>query len=282
MAPHHVALNLRKKGYKFFWIADIRDEITKHPYIRKSTTRRLKSIEYTILKNADLVTSVSKPIIDDFKTICPHDRYLEIKNGYDYEEYHGVNFQPKFTMAYTGNFYAYITPYRWFKAFAELIKEGRIPSDSLIKIVGSRVYCRTDYKEPDEIRRNVIRIPEVPHDEAIRISTTETDVLVMMHPSGRKGVYSGKVFDYLASNKPILALYDPNDVVGELLAETKAGFIVDESDHEGIKEAIVKCYDIWKNRIVLNRDWDKIRQYSRRNQARILLDYLQHNLSAQH
>ena len=93
----------------------------------------------------------------------------------------------------------------------------------------------------------------------------------MMHPSGRKGVYSGKVFDYLASNKPILALYDPNDVVGELLA-----------DHEGIKEAIVKCYNIWKNRIVLNRDWDKIRQYSRRNQARILLDYLQHNLSAQH
>ena len=281
MAPHHVALNLRKKGYKFFWIADIRDEITKHPYQRKSTARRLKSIEYKILKNADLVTSVSKPIIDDFKTICPHDRYLEIKNGYDYEEYHGVNFQPKFTMAYTGNFEYYITPKKWFKAFVELIKEGRIPSDSLIKIVGSRVYNRADYNE-DEIKRNVIRIPEVPHDEAIRISTTETDVLVMMHPSGRKGVYSGKVFDYLASNKPILALYDPNDVVGGLLAETKAGFTVDESDHEGIKEAIVKCYNIWKNRIVLNRDWDKIRQYSRRNQARILLDYLQHNLSAQH
>ena len=173
-------------------------------------------------------------------------------------------------MAYIGSLYRFITPHKWFKAFAELIKENRIPSDSIIKIIGSLKY----YEEPPELKDNVIRIPKVAHEEAIRMSTTETDVLVMMHPSGRKGVYSGKVFDYLASNKPILALYDPDDVVGELIAETKAGFVVDESDHEGIKEAIIKCYEIWKNQEVLPRDWNKIKQYTRRNQTQILLNYM--------
>lgn len=270
MTAHRIVLSLKEK-YKFFWIADIRDEMSTHPYISKRAARLLKPFEKAVLQKADLVVSVSKPIIEDLKNICRHDRYLEIKNGYDYAEYHGVNFQPRFTMAYIGNFYEFITPHKWFKAFAELIKENRIPADSIIKIIGSIKY----YEEPPELRDNVIRIPKVAHEEAIRMSTTETDVLVMMHPSGRKGVYSGKVFDYLASNKPILALYDPNDVVGELIAETKAGFVVDESDHEGIKDAIIKCYEIWKNQEVLPRDWNKIKQYTRRNQTQILLNYME-------
>ena len=61
----------------------------------------------------------------------------------------------------------------------------------------------------------------MPHDEALAI-LRQLDVLVMIHPTGRRGVYTGKVFDYLASNKPILALFDPRDVVADLLAETRA------------------------------------------------------------
>ena len=42
---------------------------------------------------------------------------------------------------------------------------------------------------------------------------------------------------------------------------------------------IMKCYQIWKNKEILPRDWDKIKQYSRRNQVQILLDYLSNNLA---
>ena len=136
-------------------------------------------------------------------------------------------------------------------------------------------------KIPDNIINNVFEIESVPHDEAIRISTTEVDVLVMIHPLGRKGVYSGKIFDYLATNKPILALYDPDDVVGDLLRERRAGFTVKESDIEGIKSMILKCYSIWKNREVLPRDWNKIKQCRRFNQTKILLDYLSEHLPNQ-
>ena len=93
-----------------------------------------------------------------------------------------------------------------------MIGEGRLPENSKIKIVGN--FKKLDV--PDRISSNVIQCKNVPHEEAIKISITEVDTLLMMYQSGRKGVYSGKLFDYLATNKPILALYDPNDVVATL------------------------------------------------------------------
>ena len=89
-----------------------------------------------------------------------------------------------------------------------MIEEGRLPENSKIKIVGN--FKKLDV--PDRISSNVIQCKNVP----IKISLTEVDTLLMMYQSGRKGVYSGKLFDYLATNKPILALYDPNDVVAPL------------------------------------------------------------------
>ena len=74
--------------------------------------------------------------------------------------------------------------------------------------------------------------------------------------------------------EPILALCDPEDVVARLLDDTKAGFTVDNADIEGIKKMILRCYSIWKNKEVLPRDWEKIRRYTRKNQCKILLDYL--------
>lgn len=273
LSPHMIALAMRSKGYQFYWIADMRDEMSQveRPNVHWRVSRRLMGPESRIVNNADLVLSVSKPILDGFRTLATHDRFLEIKNGYDYEEVHETYFQSHFTMGYIGRFYHGITPDNWFKAYSELICEGQLPFDSKIKIVGNNMKLNI----PDSIKPNVEEIDDVIHDEAIRISVCETDVLVMIHPNnGRKGVYSGKLLDYLATNKPIIAMYDPNDVVGALMEETKAGFAVDESDVKGLKEAILKCYHIWRNREVLPRNWDSIRQYSRRYQTRLLLDYL--------
>lgn len=273
LSPHMIALAMRRRGYQFYWIADMRDEMSqlKRQKDRWRISRRLVGPERRILNNADLVLSVSKPILDGFRAMTTHNRFLEIKNGYDYKEVHETYFQSHFTMGYIGNLYSWTTPNNWFKAYSELICEGLLPDDSKIKIVGNNIKLNI----PDSIKPNIEELDAVIHEEAVKISVYETDVLVMIYPNnGRKGVYSGKLLDYLATNKPIIAMYDPNDVVGALMEETKAGFAVDESDIKGIKEAIMKCYHIWQNQEVLPRNWDNIRRYSRRYQTRLLLDYL--------
>ncbi len=275
LSPHMIAFKLRKKGYKFYWVADMRDEMSLDPFLSYYKVRLIKPYERKILNSSDVVLSVSEPLIKEFKQFCAHDRFLEIKNGYDYKEIHDVSFQPQFTMSFLGRFYATIKPDNWFRAFSELIIEKELPSNCRINIVGNY----KNIKIPDSIASNVFQIGAVPHSKAIAMSL-DADVLVVVHPTGRKGVYTGKLFDYLASNKPILALCDPQDVIGSLLNETKSGFIVDNADIAGIKKAILQCYSIWKNKEVLPRDWEKIRQYTRQNQTKILLEYLSKNVAS--
>ena len=117
LTPHALVMKVLKKRYKFFWIADMRDEMSKLPYYSKIHTKRLAFYERNILEKADLVLSVSKPLIDDFKTMCSHDRFLEVRNGYDYEECYEVNFQPQFTMGYIGRFYWMATPDNFLRPF---------------------------------------------------------------------------------------------------------------------------------------------------------------------
>ena len=89
----------------------------------------------------------------------------------------------------------------------------------MIKIVGNPL--KIDI--PDALRSNVVELPIVDHDEAVRMSIEECDALLMIYSrrAGRKGVYSGKLLDYLATNKPILAISDPGDVVGDLMRDTR-------------------------------------------------------------
>lgn len=269
LSPHMIALRLRRKIPGIYWIADMRDEMSKSPFLSPDTARRIRPYERKILDAADLVLSVSAPLVEDFKMLGGHGRVLEIKNGYDYEEVHSVSFQQVFTMAFIGKFYSFINPENWFKAFSELISAGDIPPESRINIIGNHKTLSI----PENIRPNITLIAEVGHSEAIKMSLA-ADTLVLVHPKGRKGVYTGKLFDYLATNKPILAICDPNDVIAELLAETNAGFTADVTDVEDIKSKILQCYSLWKNKQVLPRKWDKIRQYTRRNQVGILLEYL--------
>ena len=281
LSAHMITLSLRRHGHNFYWVADMRDEMSKNPLLSPSNVRRMEYRERMILNEADVVVSVSAPLIDGFKSMCRHDRFLEVRNGYDYDEIHDINFQPQFTMAYVGNFYGQCFPDKWFRACSELLDERLLPADFNIKIIGGDLtHSRIMAFVPENMTSNITIIDELPHDEAIKVSATGTDVLVLMHPSGRKGVYSGKFFDYLATNKPILALYDCNDVAAALIAETNSGFVVDESDNDGIKRLILKCYGMWQRHEVLPRNWDKIRQYTRRNQTHILLDHITRHVGA--
>ena len=269
LSSHRIAYQLHKKT-RIYWIADMRDEMSKWPWLSSINKRRLLSYERKILKEADLVLSVSAPLVEDFKqTGGGIDKVIEITNGYDYEEIHSVSFQPVYTMAFTGHFYNSITPDKWFRAFSELIAEGAVPADSRILIIGNNIPLSV----PENMKSNVFQLRQVNHDEVIR-KTQEADTLVVVHPKGRKGVYTGKLFDYLGTNKPILAICAPDDVIGSLLEETHSGFTADESDNEDVKRMILRCYSLWKNKEVLPRDWDKIRQYTRKNQVKKLLEYL--------
>ena len=253
----------------FYWIADMRDEMSKWPWLLPINSRRLLFYERRILKDADLILSVSAPLVEDFKQIGGGiDKVIEITNGYDYEEVHDVSFQPVYTMAFIGHF----TIRSLRTNGSEPSQLGRRGSASLRQ---PHPHHRKHLAAGRSRKHQTERIP----DPAGRSRRSHQEIAGdrhagRLHPKGRKGVYTGKLFDYLATNKPILAICDPDDVIADLLEETRAGFTADETDNEEVKRMILRCYSIWKNKEVLPRDWDKIRQYSRKNQVGRLLEYL--------
>jgi glycosyltransferase involved in cell wall biosynthesis len=53
-----------------------------------------------------------------------------------------------------------------------------------------------------------------------------------------KGVLSGKVFEYIAAGRPILAVVPPDGAAAELIRETRAGTVVAPDDVAGIRAAL--------------------------------------------
>ena len=73
-------------------------------------------------------------------------------------------------------------------------------------------------------------------------------LLLIPEAGGRgKGVLSGKVFEYLAAERPILALVPPDGAAAELIRESGAGVVVAPEDVDGIASALRDLHARWRD-----------------------------------
>ena len=56
---------------------------------------------------------------------------------------------------------------------------------------------------------------------------------------------SGKVFEYLAAERPILAVVPPDGVAADLIRDAGAGVVVAPGDVEGIRAALADLHGRW-------------------------------------
>lgn len=104
----------------------------------------------------------------------------------------------------------------------------------------------------------------------------ESQLLLILqwdHPS-EIGVYTGKLFDYLAAKRPILAIGGQKGVINELLEETEVGFFV--SSVEDVKDVITEYYNEYKlnNQVSYKGNILKIKKYSQKEMARKFAEIL--------
>ena len=104
----------------------------------------------------------------------------------------------------------------------------------------------------------------------------ESQVLLLLlwdHPD-EIGVYTGKIFEYLAAQRPVLAIGGPEGVVKDLLAETNAGVYATSVDD--VKKALEEYYREYKLKGVVGYNGEKaeIDKYSQREMARKFAEVL--------
>lgn len=242
---HLIAIDFCKQYPTVPWIADMRDEMSKNPYIDANTRIHLQEIEKDVNQYARAIVSVSEPIVNDFKKLCPNvTHFSEIRNGYNHafeREITEDNRNEVFTFGYFGSFYGQRKPIYFFEALKQLCSEIH-DFDFKFEIVGAH----QNFAIPEQFKLKVNIHPVLPYNEAI-VLMAKMDLNVQLHPkSEQKGVFTGKLFDYISVQKPVLALVDSEDVAAQLIRDFDCGYIAEFDSVEQIKSAIIAAYSDWK------------------------------------
>ncbi len=266
-APHSVALELKKEFPYLKWIADMRDEMSQSLGLPLKLKEKYQKLENEIFTYVNAMTSVSKPLVDEFASLSSNQNVIfrEIRNGYDFKLEERKSNNDVFTISYTGNFYGDINPTNFLKALNNLFQK-----DNRKKILIQFVGVKTHFEIPDLLKDKVKVIASVKHSQAIEIMK-KSDALLLIHPTnGRKGVYTGKLFEYLASLKPIIALIDEEDVASKLIQEANAGYISDNTNIGKIEMILEEAHKEWKEKQKREFNIDIIKKHHRKEQVKRL------------
>jgi len=232
------------------WVADFRDLwADNHNSTAPAWRCRLdRRIERRTLRDARALVTVSSPLAQQLATAYPHHRVATILNGFDPDDLAPLDrlnppraLAPRFTITHTGTFYqGRRDPSMFLATLAGLFADGRMDR----RRVEVRFFSRHEDWVLAPVRdlglEDVVRIlPWAPRVEAIA-AQRDSHLLLLLHWGGdaERGVYTGKIFEYLAARRPVLVVGGGPGVLADLVAETGAG--VQVSDRAALTEQLVR------------------------------------------
>lgn len=250
------------------WVLDMRDEYSDELGLSNKIKLKRQENETDFSKRADLVLSVSEPLVDLFKKRMSYAKeFMELRNGFD----HDIKPFPyikkeRLRIGYFGSLHGEAKPNILFQAITELGFEEKLEIIFAVKL--------KTFTYPPGLNQVVRFIDYSPYIESIK-KMSEMDVNLLILPSKiRVGVYSGKIFDYLSSGRPILALVNPDDVAAKLIYETDSGYVTDFEDVEQVKESILKLYNDWQHDTLKQPSADQIFMQHRKFQVEKLNNWI--------
>ena len=249
--PHSsqlIGLVLKKEFPKLKWTADLRDPWTDIYYYKDlkhsnwSDQANIKK-ERAVLENADDLVVVSPNMKKLFTSKGINAEKINIvPNGYDQADFNElVKVQNEvFTISYIGTANDDYDISAFLESLNELKSEGFEFHFNVIGVFSEEVKERISNMGLDSV---VNYKGYLPHDEAIQYSQN-ADLLLLVIPKveNNKLIYSGKLFEYIATENPILCIGPVDGDAAELVGENGFGASIDYLDKDGVKSFIEKVY----------------------------------------
>jgi glycosyltransferase involved in cell wall biosynthesis len=245
---HLVAAELaREAGVPL--VLDYRDSWTDNPFIDFPTPfhrRRARQAEERALERAAAVVAVTAGMAETFERRSAGRYSVKvITNGYDEEDFSSVAppAAAPFTVAYAGQFYPGRMPWAFLEAASAFARARRLgPEDFRVLFLGH--IGRRVFAAAAEFPVRVEGTGLLNHREAVgRIRAADVNLLIIGSFPGAGTTLTGKIFEYLRSGRPILALVPPKGEAASLVREFDAGVVVEPDDAAGAEAALARLYD---------------------------------------
>lgn len=235
--PHSsqlIGLRLKERFPHLRWIADLRDPWTDIYFARELMKgRRAQRLdgayEAAVLEQADAVVVVGPSMRSAFVQRYGHGveaRLHVIPNGYDADDLKGIARHPlpgdRLRITYVGTMAGSYAPQAFFTAVAEALKRSPLPIElRFIGQVGQAV--REAAARAGVLDRCVWNEP-VKHAKALEeMAAAHVLLLVIPEGPGDERILTGKLFEYLAVERPVLGLGPVEGDAARIIAECQAG-----------------------------------------------------------
>ena len=261
------------------WITDFRDPWTTIGYhkslkLTKVARKKHVDLENQVLNNTDAIVVTSNHTKNEFalKTDKP---ITIITNGFDS---HSVQIKEKdklFTLSHIGSLLSDRNPKLLWEVLSELKNEDSNFSErfqlNLVGVVSDDV-LQSIYQYGLKEHTNIVGY--VSHNEAIKYQLkSQLLLLIEIDSENTKAIIPGKVFEYMSSETPIIAIGPKDSDVSKIIISTNTGTYYNYKQKEALKSALLNYFETYKNEN-LKTNPIGLQNYSRKNLTKDLANII--------
>jgi len=265
---HLIGLGLKNK-LSLKWIADFRDPWTTIGYhkalkLSKYASKKHRQLESEVLNTADTIIVTSKTTKTEFEVLTKKPIEV-ITNGYDEEAIAKQILDTKFSIAHIGSFLSERNPIILWKCLEEIINENSsFANDFQLKLIGAVSPEVLETVREFHLNNYMLNLGYVSHEEAIKEQRkSQVLLLIEINSEDTKSIIPGKLFEYMVSERPIIALGPEGSDFAEIISSTNTGVFLKYDEIDKLKASILNYYQQFLEGKLLSHAVG-LQEYSRR------------------
>lgn len=278
---HLIGLQL-KNDLKINWLADFRDPWTTigyHKALKLSSyaAKKHKVLEKKVLTTADTIIVTSKTTKTEFQAITNQPIEV-ITNGYDVENIPRQKLDEKFTISHIGSFLSDRNPAILWEVLSELVSENEnFASRFQLNLIGKVSQEIIDSISKFNLSSYCNLVGYVSHNEAIVFQKkSQILLLIEINSPETKSIIPGKLFEYMVSERPIIAIGPKESDFAEIITTTNTGVFFTYDEKERLKKTILANFELYlENKLQVYPVG--LQQYSRKSLTEKLVKILNPN-----
>lgn len=253
--PHslHLIGSQLKERLGVKWVADFRDPWTTIGYHKQlkltdASKQKHKDLEKQVLTTADQIIVTSHTTKTEFEQITKKPIEV-ITNGYDKESVEDFQMDSKFSLAHIGSLLSKRNPDILWKVLSELIAENdSFSKDLQLNFIGLVSDSVLDSIKNYNLSDYINKVGYVSHKQAITYQKkSQILLLIEINSEDTKCIIPGKLFEYMAANRPIISIGPIGSDVEKIIKETNTGNYFNYEASDSLKRIILEHYKAFQN-----------------------------------